>query len=378
MVPITTISGDEYAFVPAALPPSEGALDPKLWPLVTKATGEVLRLDGIGRTLPSPTLLLRPLQRREALRSSRIEGTVVSPEQLLLYEALDGFESEPKGRQEQDWLEVFAYYKALRAGFRIYRRDGARLDRETMKTLHRILMDTSPRGRDKRPGHFRGVQNHVVGEAGRFTPPPVADLDGCLVNLEEFLAGEHDPGGLLGQALVRAYVAHYQFEAIHPFEDGNGRVGRLLLALTTTAWLNLSKPWLYMSEFFDENRSQYIERLFRVSTHGEWSEWIEFCLEGTKQQAEAAIRTCDALWKVRAHYLATAGSMSPRMHQIITMLFSNPILSIPDIQRRCDVHYVTAKGDVDKLVEIGVLTEVGRSRPRAFAASELLRVAYIS
>ncbi len=198
-----------------------------------------------------------------------------------------------------------------------------------------------------------------------------------ICNLEAFLHDCPSDSGAIGdQPLIRAYIAHYQFEALHPFRDGNGRIGRLLLSLITKAWLGLSMPWLYMSEFFDEHRSEYIDKLFRISTNGEWSGWLEFCLAGTLQQAKAAIERCENLRAIRKEYLAKVGDKSPRMHRIIEMLFSNPIVTVPEVKDRCGVHYATAQKDIDTMIAAGVLVELENRRPRTFAALPIMQAAY--
>lgn len=366
VVAVTSDTRQDWAFVPDALPPA-WRMAPRLWPLVVCAREAIARLDGIGSTLPNPQLLLRPLQRREALRSSSLEGTYVTAEQLLLFE----FERhrEPRTDEESDWHEVFNYYKSLRVGFRRLRA-GQRVTADVIRELHRLLLH-GVRGQDRTPGMFRTRQVHIRGEP-RFTPPPPEHVPTCISDLERYLAGTDDEL----DALVRAFVVHYQFEAIHPFLDGNGRVGRLLLSLTISDWMGLSLPWVYLSEYFEQRKEEYVGRLLRVSTNGEWDEWIEFCLAGAVQQAEISIDRCARLQALRDKYRDSTGHMGPRMYSLIDRLFASPVVRIAEIARAYGITYPTAKADVLRLMNAGILAEIQQRRPKAYAAYEVLDVAY--
>jgi Fic family protein len=221
LVPVSTGTPD-WAFIPSPLPRKyHVSLD--LWPKLAAAKEELARLDGIGRALPDPQLLLRPLQGREALRSSSLEGTYASAEELLLFE-LDPIEPAAQSDRANDWREVSNYAAAVRLGTRLL--DELPLSLRLIRDMHRELL-TGVRGRDRDPGEFRRTQVHL-GSDRRYVPPPVNQLPDCLDDFERFLNDERaeaiDP-------LIRTYLAHYQFEAIHPFIVGNGRVGRALLSL---------------------------------------------------------------------------------------------------------------------------------------------------
>lgn len=357
---------DDYAFVPNPLPTS-WMPDRELWPLIAEARDRVATLNGTGGILPNPTLLLSPLQRREAIKSNSIEGTYVKAEEYLLFEAEQDKAKDGHNVSNSDWNEVFCYMDALSYGCdRIAQ--GTSIDRSLFCDLHKILMERS-RGSNKTPGYMRGMQVYV--EAGRrYIPPPPDKVSELMDNLEAYLAGTHcDP-------LVAAFIAHYQFEAIHPFQDGNGRLGRLILSLCIYKWLAHSHAWLYLSEFFDANRREYITRLFTVSTSGEWEEWVRFCLQGAIRQAESAIRTCKKLEELKKKYHDSVGHLSSRMHSIIEMLLSEPIIETHQLAKRLKVHYNTAKSDVDKLVERGVLEQLKISR-KTFCAHELFDAAYL-
>ncbi len=358
--------GKDYAFIPNDLPPTSG-FPSQLWPLLAEAKEALGRLDGIGQTIPAPQLLLRPLQKREALRSSSLEGTYATPEQLLLYE-MDPREPTSEKDQANEWREVSNYGHALTEGCELL--DEMPICLRVIRAMHRTLL-SGVRGRDKSPGEFRRCQVHI-GSDRRYIPPPPQELNRCLDAFEKHL---HDDDPRF-DPLVRCYIAHYQFEAIHPFVDGNGRVGRLLLALMTYKWCGHSMPWLYMSEFFERYKDEYVDFLFRVSTEGDWEHWLEFCLRGTIEQANNSAKRCERLGRLQKDYDNRIMGGSKRDHAIVARLFENPILTIPHIQYQHDITYPTAKSDVYRLVGLGILAELGSSRPKTFYAPEILAIAY--
>ena len=282
------------AFVPAPLP-AAWDMPVDLWPLLMRAREAVARLDGAGRHLTNPQLLLVPLQQREALRSSSMEGTYATPEELLLYQ-MDPRDPTSREDQVNAWREVFNYGKALQLGVNLLN-EGLPISLRLIRDIHRALL-SGVRGQEKRPGEFRDYQVQVGVEA-RFVPPPAQYLPDCLDAFEKWhhLDSDIDP-------LIRACMAHYQFETIHPFRDGNGRVGRLLLALTIFQWMKLGSPWLYLSPFFDRHRDDYIDHLFNVSADGRWLPWIRFCLQGVVAQCD------DTLGRIRPHRRPARGLRS--------------------------------------------------------------------
>jgi len=326
----------------------------------------IARLDGLGRAVPDPALLLRPLQAREALRSSSLEGTYASPEELLLFE-LNPQDPSASGERLNDWFEVSNYAAAVRLG--IERLSSLPLSLRLIREMHEKLL-RGVRGRDRAPGEFRRTQVHI-GADRRYIPPPVQELDACLDDFERFL---HESEAI--DPLIRTFLAHYQFEAIHPFIDGNGRVGRALLSLCAYQWCGLSHPWLYVSPYFDHHKDEYINALFAVSTDGDWNRWINLCLLATVDVCRDAIRRCDILCALREQYHQLADRWSGRMHLLIDGLFSNPIVTITSLVNRLHVTYPTAKSDVDKLVEVGVLAELPNSYPKAFYATAIFNAAY--
>lgn len=357
----------DKAFVPDALP-DDWALPVELWPLLAEARQWLGTLDGIGRTLPNPELLLQPLQQREALRSSSLEGTYATPEQLLLFE-LGSASKQKAGESVQPWVEVSNYGTALREGYNYLREYP--ISTALFRLLHNYLM-TGVRGEDKNPGQFRETQVYI-GVGRRFVPPPPLQLPGLLERLEALLfepPGQIDP-------LVFSYMVHYQFETIHPFTDGNGRVGRLLLALTTWKWSQMTMPWLYMSPFFEQHKDDYIDLLFGVSSRGDWKSWMEFCLVGTIEQSKDSIRRCEELGKLRDQMHQRVASPSPRSHSLIERLFVAPVVTVPWVRDQYDITYPTAKSDIDRLISAGILAEVeGTTHPAIYIAPEILRIAY--
>ncbi len=362
---LVAAGGGERAFLPAPLPPV-WVFPADLWPLLSDAKQQIGVLEGIGRRLPNPELLLRPLQQREALRSSSLEGTYATPQELLLF----GYD-RPEARSEADpanaWREVFNYGTALEVGTS----GQYPLTLSLLRELHEILL-SGVRGRDKHPGRFRDAQVYL-GHDMRFVPPPL-QVPGCLEALERYLrepAPGYDP-------LVQCYLIHYQLETIHPFHDGNGRVGRLLLAIMLQRWCGLSKPWLYMSAFFDRFKDEYIDRLFAVSTRGAWREWIEYCLRGTVHQTLETIVRCERLLAVRDQFMArvAAAGGSIRLSQIVDGLVESPIVRIAELGRKMAVSYPTAKADVERLVSLGVLRELDEAKVKTFYSPEILHVAF--
>jgi len=357
---------DGVAFVPAPLPP------PLDLPMATlrrlgDASHALGELGGVGRSLPNPHLLIGPFQRREAILSSQIEGTVATMEQLLLYEAAPT--TTPSEAQE-----VANYVRALEYG--LSRLSSLPISLRLVREMHEKLL-RGVRGFDKRPGEFREIQN-LVGRQGqspgeaRFVPPPPAEMIEALNNLETYIHAPSDIPDLVQLALV-----HYQFETIHPFLDGNGRMGRLLISLEFVERDLLPAPLLYLSAFFERNRDDYMDRLRAVSTAGRWVEWIDFFLEGIEEQSEDAVRRAREMLELRDQYrneLQTARSSALQL-TLVDMLFERPVVTIPQAAERLEVTYRSAQLNVQKLVGAGVLRVVENMRPQLFVADAIVDVA---
>jgi Fic family protein len=357
---------EEWQFLPHELPP-KWEFPAKLWPLLADAREALGTLNGIGQTLPSPELLLRPLQTREAITSSSIEGTYVTPQQLLLYE-LDPTNPQDPHEKSADWREVLNYSQALQQGCQLLQQYP--IATRLILAMHATLM-SGVRGQDKSPGRYRQIQVQI-GATGKYVPPPHSEIDQLMGNLEKFInsgANHFDP-------LVKCYLVHYQFEAIHPFVDGNGRVGRALLALMVYHVMGHSMPWLYMSAFFERHKEEYTDNLFRISTHGDWERWIEFCLTGTVVQAKDAITRCNLFKRTREIYHAKLVAPTPRSHKIIDNLFTSPLLTVSSLMKHFSITYHTARKDLENLVEAGILLELPGMYPRTFYAPELMRIAF--
>jgi Fic family protein len=213
-----------------------------------------------------------------------------------------------------------------------------------------------------------------IDASGRFIPPTPGQVPECLDVFEKY---HHEVSDI--DPLIRAFMAHYQFETIHPFRDGNGRVGRLLLSLTIYIWLGLSSPWLYMSAFFERHKDEYIDRLFMVSANGEWDRWIEFCLTGVVEQSVDAIERIDKLVALRARYAQLVGRSggSARLHRILDKLFEGPVTTVPQVQALTGVTYPTARSDIKRLVDMKILREGPEpAYPKHFFAPEILQTAF--
>jgi Fic family protein len=214
-----------------------------------------------------------------------------------------------------------------------------------------------------------------IGAGARFVPPPANYLRECLDQFENYL---HQPKAM--DPLVEAFIVHYQFEAIHPFRDGNGRVGRLLLAITIEDWCGLSGQWLYMSAYFEKYKDDYIERLYRVSTEGDWSGWLRFCLQGVAEQAVDAQERCSRLLSLKEDYRARLdrSGCPGRVYQIVEDLFVRPFTTAPWIKDKYQVSYPTARSDLERLVKMEILNDMALRlrRQKAYLCEDIFRITY--
>jgi Fic family protein len=354
------------AFHPSPLPP-EIVWTPKLIRALSDADRLLGRLAGEGRRLPNPHLLIRPFVQREAVYSSRIEGTQATLGELLAADA--GVSPE---RSPEDLREVGNYITALQHGLK--RLESLPLSLRLVRELHEKLM-TGVRGNHATPGQFRRTQNWIgrpgctLAEAS-YVPPPPADLLAHLGRWEEFLHDESVP------PLVHAALMHYQFEAIHPFIDGNGRVGRLLITLSLCARGVLTEPLLYLSAFFEATRRDYYEGLRGITERGDWAGWLEYFFNGVARQSEDALSRAERINQQLADWReAFAGSGSKVPLQLIDLVGSNPFLTPRETERRLGVAYNTVMRAITTLEEGGVLTKVGANkRDRVFCARAILDI----
>lgn len=357
---------DYLAFLPPPLPPdlslSRSLLSRLSW--ADRAIGE---LAGAARTLPQPDILAGPIIRREAVLSSRIEGTRASLSDLVL------FEVDRPSQGHEDEREVYNYVEALEHVLAPDRR--LPLSLPLLLEAHRILL-TGVRGGYATPGEFRRSQNWI-GPPGctlndaTYVPPPPDRLWECLDPFEKYLHAEHDL-----PPLVVIGCAHYQFEAIHPFIDGNGRVGRLLIVLLLVEWGLLPAPMLDISAYIEPRRSQYYDLLLRVSTQGDWADWLDFFLTAMAEQAHDAVRRAKQLQALREDYRArvTSARSSSLLPHLVDALFVTPALTIKRAQEILGVSHKAARVTVERLARLGVLTELPSTRQRFFLASEIIAV----
>jgi Fic family protein len=218
-----------------------------------------------------------------------------------------------------------------------------------IRELHATLMD-GVRGSDQRPGEFRTLQNQI-GFPARFVPPPPQHLAKALDDFEKYMHSQD----VFCDPLVKAFLAHYQFEAIHPFRDGNGRVGRLLLSWMIAEWCDLSNQWLYMSAFFEKRKKEYMDLMLSVSTQGSWEAWIRFCLEGVVAQSIDAEKRCDKLLKLHRDFHERLKGGALRLSKLVDRLFSVPVITVNQYKKTFGVTYPTARSDLRKLEAAGIV-----------------------
>ena len=368
---ITSTAGEPVrAFVPDPLPPQPplelGRLGLALHDRALLACG---RLDGVASLLPDPDLFLYAYVRREALLSSQIEGTQSSLSDLLLFEL-----AEAPGVLFDDVVEVSSYVAALEHGLTRLA-SGFPLSSRLLKEIHAVLLARG-RGADRQPGEFRRSQNWIGGTRpgnARFVPPPPGRVDNCMAELERFLHAEGD-----FPLLVKAALAHVQFETIHPFLDGNGRLGRLLIVLMLVDGGLLRQPLLYLSLFFKQHRSRYYELLDAVRRDGDWEAWVLFFLEGVERTAAAAV---DAAHRLLALFQADEGKLTGRgrsgvsVRQVLAALRQRPLIGIPQLAARAQLSFPTAAKAVEQLVSLGIAREItGGRRNRVFAYDGYLAI----
>lgn len=358
-----------HAFFPAPVP-REVDYDATTVNRLTEATAAVHRLAGVSRLLPSPDILMGPYVRLEAVLSSKIEGTQTSVGELLLFEA-DHHDEAPEG----DLREVVNYTHALDHALRAL--DRLPLSLRLIRETHAILM-SGGRGEGMTPGEFRRSQNWIgppgstLGTA-KFVPPPVDAMNDALSDLERFL---HETGL---PNLVALALAHYQFETIHPFLDGNGRIGRLLVPLALCQRGVLERPMLYLSAFFERHRSQYYHLLFEASATGDPIPWINFFLDGVAQQSrdaeERTVTLVDLQRDMREELLAAR--VTNTTVRLAESLLDRPYVTAKRVTRQFDVTAPTAQKAIDSLVGQGILAEVtGKKRNRVYLSPRIMDAVY--
>jgi Fic family protein len=359
----TAVGGETVrAYVPVPLPPIPPVDLAGLQIALELANQTLGRLDGIASILPDPSLFLYIYIRKEALLSSQIEGTQSSLSDLLLYEA-----EEAPGVPIDDTKEVSNYVAAMNHGLRRLREDFP-LSLRLIREIHEILL-AKGRGQDKDPGEFRRSQNWIGGTRpgnALFVPPPPHRIMDCLGALETFIHADTPELPLL----VKAALVHIQFETIHPFLDGNGRLGRLLITFLMCERGVLREPLLYLSLFFKQNRQAYYEHLQAVREHGAWEPWVEFFLHGVTETATQGIRTAQSLLRLfandraRVEALGRPAATALRLHQFLQR---RGLTTIPDASRRLGLSQPTVTSAIAHLRKLGIVRETtGRQRGKVF------------
>ena len=361
----TIIGGEEVrAFMPDPLPPQPALdLSDMRQQLLERAALALGRLDSITLLLPDPNIFLYAYVRREAVLSSQVEGTQSSLSDLLLFELDDA-----PGVPIDDVVEVSNYVAALEHGMRRIS-EGFPLSNRLIREMHAVLLSRG-RGSEKSPGEFRRTQNWIGGTRpgnAHFVPPAPRRVEECMADLERFLHAEPAPYS----TLVNAALAHVQFETIHPFLDGNGRMGRLLIAFILHHSDVLSKPLLYLSLYFKQHRAEYYRRLDLVRTEGDWEAWLDFFLEGVESTAANAVQTAQrlvGLFKEDETRIQSLGRAASSALRVFEALRGRPILTLNEASRRSGVTFPTAAKGMDALAGLGIARELtGQRRNRVFA-----------
>ncbi len=372
---MTSVAGEEVkAFVPYPLPPKnpQFELSATVERLQISANEKLAALRVASTLLPNVNMFAYAFVRNEAVYSSQIEGVQATLDDLLNFEAAP---EEFKGNE--DVVEVCNYLDALSYGNSQLRNlKGLPLSLRLLRETHRRLMK-GVRGASKNPGEFRATQNWIGGSrpgTAHFVPPPPKEMKACLENLEGFL---HIRESTLAP-LIRIGLAHVQFETIHPFLDGNGRVGRLLIALLLQAWLELDSRLLYLSLYFKQNQQEYYKRLDSVRSHGDWEGWVEFFLKGVCHTAQLGIEIAQGLYKQfegdRKKLLASSTASIPAI-RLFEELPSHPIVAVSAATELLKVTKPTAGSAIDLLCQLGILEErTGAKRNRLFGYRKYLQL----
>lgn len=367
---LTAVGGEQVrAFIPPPLPPIPPLALADLFILFEEASTALGRLDSMATVLPDTALFLYMYIRKEALLSSQIEGTQSSLSDLLLFE-----NDEAPGAPLDDVQEVSNYVAAMNHG--LNQLQSVPISTRLIKEIHNILM-AKGRGRTKDPGEFRRSQNWIGGTRpgnAVYVPPPPHKVGDCMSDLEKFI---HDEASGL-PVLIKAALVHVQFETIHPFLDGNGRLGRLLITFMLCASGVMAKPTLYLSLYLKRNRQLYYELLQNVREKGDWESWLEFFLTGvreTSRQAAAAASEIIELVNRHRHQLDSLGRAASSALRVHQYLQTHPVVSITRITKALNLSAPTVRKSVNHLIDIGVVQETsGRQRNKLYVYGEYLKI----
>jgi len=358
------------AFIPARLPPDPPLrFEAPLVSLLATASTDLGRLDGVSATMPNPDLFVAMYVRREAVLSSQIEGTQSTLDDVLTFEVDPGADTLPL-----DIEVVVNYVKAMNYG--LARLDSLPLSLRLIKEIHGQLL-TGVRGGDKSPGEFRTTQNWIGGgdrqllRDATFIPPPPHEMKSALGDLELFL---HDPDR--PHPLITCALAHAQFETIHPFADGNGRVGRLLITFLLCHAGVLRRPLLCLSHYLKLHRAEYYDRLMAIRTHGDWEGWLRFFLRGVAETAREAADTAERIFELRENHrtlaLAQTGANGLKL---LSLLFQRPLVNVNLVTDELGITFPTANRLVGRFEELKLITETtGQRRSRVFRYEPYVRL----
>jgi len=362
---------NQIAFIPTQLPPHVDLQ--AIQQLVSEADQKLGELRGIGSYLRNPYLLIRPLQNKEAIASSNIEGTYTSFPELLLLDA--GVDDRAR---RTDTIEVFNYVKALQHGFTLL--DTIPISNRLIQELHKTLLMGLPKNRAGffPPGDYRKEQNFIGKirdiSKSRFNPPPPPTHLQCMDDLERFI---NDPAMADLQPLIFLALVHYQFETIHPFPDGNGRVGRILMSIILKSRDIMPQPLLYMSPYLENNREEYVDLLLKVSQSSDWLSWIKFFLTGVRTSCEKTITTIRKVQELQEKYngVCHKARSSALLLKIIDEIFERIGITVRRVKELTGTSYTAALHNINKLTEYGILEQHKFSgRENFYYCAELLRL----
>lgn len=357
-------------FLPDYLPPTI-TYDPSLITFANEASNQLGQLSGIGTLLPNPDLIIRPYVYREAVLSSKIEGTQASILDLFRFQSGAKESTDEKGQKRI--VEVINYVSAMHECLKkINNKENVNL--KMITDAHKMLL-SGVRGQDLEPGVIRTIQNWIGPEGTKivdatYVPPPPEYVNDLLLDLEKFI---NEPPSYM-PPLIQCAIMHYQFEAIHPFGDGNGRIGRLLVPLVLSERKLLSQPILYLSAYIEQNKSRYYQALLEVSQKSKWNEWIHFFLMAVITQATDAVTRIKKLMELRTQYERKLREKKASASVILLndLLFANPLVTIPKASDYLQITYPPAKKAIEYLMSIGILREFeGKERNRIFIAHEI-------
>lgn len=361
----------ESTFQPKLLPP-QIFYDEELVGMITKAGVKIGELKGIAKLLKRPQILIHRYLREEAVVSSKIEGTMASIQDVFQYEAMKNI-----NKSESQYLrlqEVLNYTNALDTCLKEIRNEDKRITLYTIKTAHKILM-SDVRGGDKQPGKIRTIQNWI-GSPGQtiqnsiYIPPAPKLLDDLLENFVDFL---HNPPKHMS-VLVQCAIMHYQFEAMHPFQDGNGRIGRMLISLLLAEKGVLEQPLLYISAYFEKNSDNYYKGLLAVSQKSKWKEWLKLFMHAIMEQADLTIQNITTMLELEQKYKNNLDQInaSSNAYKLLDCLFENHYITIPRVQKLLSIQYPSAKNVVQTLIKAKILERSSIPyRSKVFYAREI-------